>query len=155
MHIKTLSAWVLAGLLLAVPAGAVGWDFSPGDTGSRAGACTFKQTNICWADFTTDEETTDILDTRICENWTAHFDSRLLSEVHDNAVQVRWSMDGVVGVNTSAVVNNATLTGDPATGLDVLAGFDSPWLYVQMKTDAGGTARISIQCFARGRGIRS
>ncbi len=153
MHIKTLSAWVLAGLLLAVPAGAaeVGWDITPGDTSVLAGTCTFAKTNICYADLNAATDTTGILDTRSCENWSAHWIAEIANENNTKTLQVRWSMADTESVNTSEPVNNVTLTGDPATGLDVLAGYDSPYLYADVIVDTGDVGRLSVQCFDRAR----
>ena len=144
---------LLAGLLVAAPAfsAEVGWDFTPGDTSNRAGTCTFDKTNICYADFDTVNDTTGIINTQTCENWSAHWDAEIAATTHLSTLNVRWSMVDTESVNTSEIVNNATLTGDPATGLDVLAGYDSPYVYAVFINDNGGIGRLSLQCFDRAR----
>ncbi len=131
-------------LLLAVPANA-GWDVVPG---SGEGDCSFdKGYSICFADFSS-TSTSGIMNTNICENYTAHWISNIASQAHANTIVIRWSIAATESVNTSEIANNTTLTGDPATGLDVLAGYDAPWIYASA-TMSSGTGRLAVQCFKR------
>jgi hypothetical protein len=134
-------------LLFASPAfAATVWDITPG---SGEGDCEFHRgIDVCFADFDA-AEATAIINTHVCENWTARWISRIDAETHDNDVTLRASISPTASVSTSAIVNNATLTGDPSTGLDVLSGYDSPWLYAVVTTHTSGTGRLALQCFKR------
>jgi hypothetical protein len=134
----------LATILLASSAAA--WDKEPG---SGLDDCNFRSRHICFYDFTTDG-VSPMLDTRECENWSAHFLSDVGATTHDSTVQIRWSLSPTVNANTSEVVDNITLDGDPAASTDSMRGYDSPWIYVDTNTGhAGGgdISRISVQCF--------
>jgi len=141
-------------LLLAVfvPFGAFAaetskWDINPG---TDLGDCTFKAGwAVCYADLDEASESTPTLDTRRCENWTATWVSNIADTTHDNDVQIRWSISETASVNTSGIVDNATLTGDPATDSDRLLGYDSVYLYAALSTYTSGTGRLAIHCFQR------
>ena len=142
----TRFALILALLLPATALADTVWDITPG-TGK--GSCDFSHgVSLCFADFDA-AEASAIIYTDLCENWTAHWISRIDAETHDNEITVRWSISPTANVNTSEIVNNATLTGDPATGLDVLAGYDAPWIYAVVTTHTAGTGRLALQCFKR------
>jgi len=122
------------------------WDAQPG-TGN--GDCNFKAGHIvCFSDFDEDESS-PILDTRICENWTTTWVSNIAATSHDNDITVRWSIAPTASVNTSGIVENLTLTGNPATGHDRLVGYDSIWLYADITTYTSGTGRLAVHCFRR------
>ena len=133
-------------LLLALPAWAEStWDIVPGDAG---GLCSFDRYDICFTDFDATENS-PILDMRKCENYTVHFNSNITDTDFLNTLTVRWSVSETASVNTSEIVNNSTLTGSPATGLDVLAGYDAPWIYLVGTINDTDTARASVQCWKR------
>jgi len=131
-------------LLLTTTASAA-WDRSPG---SGLGDCNFLQSVVCYADLASDT-TTGIINTHLCENMTAHWVSNIADETHDNDITVRWSIANTESVNTSGIVKNATLTGDPATDLDVIYGFDAPYVYGDITTYTSGTGRLALHCFRR------
>ncbi len=134
-------------LLLALPASAT-WDVVPG---SGNDDCSFPRYIICYSDLTSDT-TSGTINTAICENWSFHWISDIAATSYDTTVNVRWSLSSTESVNTSEIVNNATLTGDPSTGLDVLAGYDAPWLYLDIAVySASDTGRGALQCFQRAR----
>ena len=144
MFKQTLFASLVAFLLLVVPAKA--WDVVPG---SAADDCTFDAGyNLCFVDLASDTFST-MMNTNICENWSFHWISLITGTTHLNTVNVRWSIASTIHVNTSGIANNTTLTGDPATGLDVLAGYDAPWVYLDIAVYTAGTGRGSLQCFKR------
>ena len=136
-------------LLVLLPATAWAqavWDITPG---TEKGTCDFYAgVDVCFADFDADESSL-VINTRVCENWSARWISNIAATSHDNDITVRASVSPTASVNTSSIVNNATLTGDPSTGLDVLAGYDSPWVYADITTYTSGTGRLSLQCFKR------
>jgi len=133
-------------LLFAAPALAEStWDLTPG---SGNNDCNFASFSTCFSDFDADENS-PVLDTRMCENWSAHWVSNIAATTHLNTINLRWSVASTASANTSGIVNNATLTGDPSTGLDVLAGYDSPWLYADIAAHTAGTGRLAVQCFKR------
>jgi len=143
-----LIALVAALLLWAIPASAqTTWDLTPG---GGDGLCSFDRYDICFADFDADEQT-PILDMRKCENFSVHFQSDTLADgTFDTTIQIFWNVSGTVDANASEVINNTTLTGNPATGLDVLAGYDAPWIYGDIAAyGAGDNARIAVQCWKR------
>jgi hypothetical protein len=144
-----LLAWTATLLLLALPAMATApsWDIVPG---SYDGLCSFDRYDICFTDFDADT-TTPILDMRKCENYTVHFQSDTKADgTFDTTAQVYWNVSGTVSADTSEVVDNTTLTGDPSTGYDVLAGYDAPWIWIDI-TAFGATdqARAAVQCWKR------
>jgi hypothetical protein len=148
MFRTTLLACFTALLLLALPAAATApsWDISPG---SYDGKCSFDRYDICFSDFD-DDVTTPILDTRKCENYSVHFISDTLDTTYDTTINIRWSNSATVSANTSEVVDNLTLTGNPAAGLDVLAGYDAPWIYADIVNhETADVARIAVQCWKR------
>jgi hypothetical protein len=121
------------------------WDATPG-TGN--GDCDFKAGHlVCFADLDTADESTPPLDTRLCENWSATWVSNIAATTHDNDITIRWSIAPTASVNTSGIIDNWTLTGDPATNKDRLIGYDSPWLYVVAAASWSGTGRVAIHCF--------
>jgi len=136
-------------LVFLLPAAALAdttWDITPG---SGKGNCDFyRGIDVCFADFD-EAEATPVLNTSVCENWSAHWLSNIADQSHDNEITVRWSLSTTASVNTSEIVNNTTLTGDPSTGLDVLAGYDAPWIYAVVTTHTSGTGRLAVQCFKR------
>jgi hypothetical protein len=139
---------LILALFLAAPAWAdtVVWDITPG---TEKGACDFRRgIDVCFADFD-DAEASVTIYTAVCENWSARWISNIDDTSHDNVLTVRASVSHTASVNTSEIVNNAFLTGDPADDLDVLAGYDSPWLYAVVTTHVTGTGRLSLQCFKR------
>lgn len=123
------------------------WDVTPG---SSLGDCNFKGSNnrVCFADFDADEVSA-ILDTRECENYSVYWDSLITGTTHLNTINIRRSISPTASANTSMILNNATLTGDPATGLDTLAGYDGPWLYADIAVHTAGTGRLAVMCFKR------
>jgi hypothetical protein len=138
---------LFAGLILfAAPAAAEStWDVKPG---SGSGGCNFAQFHTCFSDFG-ENENSPMLDTGVCENWSAHWMSKIAATTFENTINIRWSISPTVSANTSQIVENKTLTGDPSTGLDVLAGYDSPWLYADIAVYDAGTGRLVVQCFKR------
>ncbi len=138
---------LILSLLFAAPAWSeTVWDITPG-TGK--GACDFRRgIDVCFADFD-DAEASVTIYTAVCENWSARWISNIAATSHDNVLTVRASVSPTASVNTSEIVNNALLTGDPATDLDVLAGYDAPWIYAVVTTHTAGTGRLSLQCFKR------
>jgi hypothetical protein len=121
------------------------WSRDPGGTTQN---CSFDAGHrICYADFDATVNS-PIIDTRVCENFTATWVGNVASEAHVNTANVRWSISETASVNTSGIIDNATLTGDPSTGLDRLIGFDAPWIYVT-STNSAGTGRIAIHCFRK------
>ncbi len=121
------------------------WDATPG---SGTGGCNFKAGHlVCFADLDASSESTPILDTRLCENWTATWVSNIAATSHDNDVTVRWSIAPTASVNTSGIIDNWTLTGDPSTDKARLIGYDSVWLYAALTTYTSGTGRLAIHCF--------
>ena len=149
-HKSKIIAWAAALLLLALPAAAVStWDIIPGTSNSLQ-PCSFIRHDICFSDFDADEAS-PILDTRKCENYTIHFQSDTLADgTFDTTVNIFWNVSGTVDANFSEIVDNKTLTGNPATGLDVLAGFDAPWIYADIANYAAlDNARVSVQCWKR------
>ena len=142
----TLLALILA-LLVSAPAWAdTVWDITPG---TEKGTCEFfRGVDVCFADFDTTEASA-MINTSICENWSARWISNIAAPSYDNHITIRASVSPTVSVNTSEIVNNTTLTGDPSTDLDILAGYDAPWVYAVVTTHAGGTGRLSLQCFKR------
>ncbi len=123
------------------------WDIIPG---SAAGDCTFEAGwPVCYADLDATSESTPTLDTRRCENWTATWVSNIAATSHDNDIQIRWSIAKAASVNTSGIVNNQTLTGDPSTSSDRLLGYDSVYIYALLSTYTSGTGRLAIHCFQR------
>ncbi len=148
MHTKYLLTLIAALLLLAAPAAADStWELIPGNTDNNCSFASFYST--CFSDFDADENS-PILDTRMCENYSIHFNSDTLGTTYDTTINARCSLSPTVSANTSEIVNNATLTGDPSTGLDVLAGYDCPWLYFDIAShSANDVARVSVQCFKR------
>ncbi len=130
-------------LLLASVASAA-WDSAPG---SGLGNCTFLKYQVCYADLSS-STTTGIINTHICENISAHWVANIASTAHTNTIQVRWSAADTESANTSEIVKNATLTGDPATDLDALYGFDAPFVYGDA-TIGAGTGRLALHCFRR------
>jgi len=154
MFNRKLFAWVAA--LLMIPGIALAeasWDIV---AGSGDGLCSFTGGttgrggySICYAEFDADENSA-VIDTSICENWSLHFISDIDDTTYDTTINARWSISATASANTSEIVDNKTLTGDPATGLDVLAGYDSPWLYIDVASySAGDTAQVALQCFKR------
>ena len=148
MHTKYLLTLIAALLLLAAPAAAQSvWDLAPGGTAKPCSFSSFYST--CFSDFDADENS-EMLDMRMCENYSVHFNSDTLGTTYDTTINVRWSVAEAVSANTSEIVNNATLTGDPSTGLDVLAGYDAAWIYIDVVNySASDVARVSVQCFKR------
>lgn len=135
---------VLVLLLLAAPATAA-WDKSPG---GGDGNCNFLTSFVCYADLGSDT-TTGIINTHLCENMSAHWISNIAATSHDNDITVRWSIADTESVNTSAIVEDSTLTGDPSTGLDAIYGFDAPFVYGDITTYTSGTGRLALHCFRR------
>jgi hypothetical protein len=136
---------LILAVMLPGKALATSWVITPGGSDS----CNFNAgQRVCFVDLASDT-TSDMIDTRLCENYSFHWISNIAATSHDNDVVVRWSLSPTVSANTSEISNNATLTGDPATNLDVLAGYDAPWLYVDVTTYTSGTGRGSLQCFKR------
>ena len=137
-------------LLLALSAAAEStWDIAPGDS-DPLNTCSITRHDICFSDFDADE-TSPILDMRKCENYTVHFLSDTLQDgTFDTTINIFWNVSGTVDAKFSEIVDNKTLTGNPATGLDVLAGFDAPWIYADIANlAASDVARISVQCWKR------
>ncbi len=145
---KIRNLLILILVLVAGPAVAANtaWDITPGGLGTGNGACRFVSNNrVCFIDLDT-LGTTPILDTRHCENITVKWDSDIATAVFDNDITVRWSNTNSVSANTSEIVVNATLDGNPVNGTDAIYGFDSPFTYLELTADAGGTGRASMQC---------
>ena len=137
-------------LLLVLPAAAEStWDIAPGDSDPLK-TCSFIRHDICFSDFDADESS-PILDMRKCENYSIHFQSDTGADgTFNTTANVFWNVSGTVDANASEIVDNKTLTGNPATGLDVLAGYDAPWIYVDIANfSAGDNARVSVQCWKR------
>ena len=143
-----LLAWVVPILLLAGPAfGATAtWDVVPG---SEAGDCSFTRLNTCFIDLDGTPDNSTTINTSMCENWSFHWVSNIALTTHLNSVNVRWSVSATASANTSAIVNNTELDGDPSTDTDVLAGYDAVWVYIDEATWNTGTGRGSLQCFKR------
>ena len=172
MFKKQLTIWAsaLVILLLALRAAAEStWDIAPGDSDPLK-TCSFTRHDICFSDLDETDETTPILDMRKCENYTVHFLSDTLADgtfdttiniywnvsdtladgTFDTTINIFWNVSGTVDANFSEIVENKTLTGNPATGLDVLSGFDAPWIYADIAVhSASDVARISVQCWKR------
>jgi hypothetical protein len=123
------------------------WDVTPG---SGAGDCKFQGNNnrVCFADFDADEVSA-MLNVAECENFSVYWDSLITGTSNLNTIQVRRSIASTASVNTSTIMGNITLTGDPATGLDVLAGYDGPYIYADIITHTAGTGRLAVMCFKR------
>jgi hypothetical protein len=138
---------LLLALLFAAPSYAdTVWDITPG---TAKGTCEFgRGIEVCFADFDS-AEASAVIYTALCENWSARWISKIDDETHSNEITVRASLSPTASVNTSMIVNDATLTGDPSTGLDVLAGYDAPWVYAVVTTHTAGTGRLALQCFKR------
>jgi hypothetical protein len=148
MQKHTLLALFAGLVLLAAPAAAQSvWTLKPGGTTAN---CSFASAySTCFTVLDADESSA-VLDTRMCENYSVHFNSDTLAETFATTVNVRCSLSPTASDNTSTIVNNATLTGDPSTGLDVLAGYDCPWIYLDVAAhSANDVARASVQCFKR------
>jgi hypothetical protein len=149
MRQRHFKLWMII-LAVLLPCGAFAaetstWDITPG---SGAGDCVFKAGHsACYADLDTASESTPTLDTRICENWTATWVSNIAATSHDNDVTVRWSISPTASVNTSGIIDNITLTGDPATARDRIVGTDAIFAYAALTTYVTGTGRLAIQCF--------
>ena len=147
-HFKLLML-ILAALLPieALAAETSVWDVK---AGSAAGGCTFSAGwAVCYADLDAASESAPPIDTRLCENWSATWVSNIAATSHDNDITLRWSISDTASVNTSGIVDNKTLTGDPATSLDRLQGSDSIWLYPVVTTYTSGTGRLALHCFQR------
>jgi hypothetical protein len=139
-------AVMLPGQALAA-AGTEPWVITPGGSDE----CEFSAGHTtCFVDFDHADDLSEMMDMRTCENYSFHWNAIITAETHTNTVNVRWSVLPTAGVNTSTIVNNATLTGDPATDLDVLAGYDAAWVYVDSVVwAAAGTGRGVLQCWKR------
>jgi hypothetical protein len=150
MYARKLFTLIATLLLFALPAAAEApWTLAPGI--ATEGNCTFSSTfTTCFAEFDANENSV-IMDTRICENYSVHYISDVDADgTFATTANVMCSLSPTLSANTSEIVNNATLTGDPSTGLDVLAGYDCPWVWIDIATlDPGDIARVSLQCFKR------
>jgi len=147
MRNKELLTLVAALIWIAAPAAAESvWVTQPGGTQP----CSFASfLSMCFSDFDADENS-PLLNTSMCENWSVRFNSDVEATTYDTTINVRCSLGTTVSANTSEIVNNATLTGDPSTGLDVLAGYDCPLIYIDVASySSGDDARVSVQCFKR------
>ena len=149
MSQKNFKLWMIILAVLA-PSGAFAestWDRTPG---SGTGDCIFASGDaVCFSDYDADESS-PMLDTRLCENFTATWVSNIAATSHDNDITIRWSVAATASVNTSGIMQNLTLTGDPTTSLDRLLGFDAPWIYADITTYTSGTGRLAIHCFKQG-----
>ena len=147
MHTKIILTFIAALLLFAAPAVAEStWETTPGGTLNN---CSFASLfSTCFSDFDADENS-PMLDVRPCENFSAFWVSNIAATTHLNTINIRRSVASTVSANTSAIINNATLTGDPSTGLDVLSGYDGPWIYADIAAHTAGTGRLVVQCFKR------
>ena len=150
-------ALILFLLLFAAPAFAAdAWVTRPG-AATGTFACDFQQSRVCWWDNLESGglDVTTVLDVQVCENVTAEFYSNIASANNNNTATVfaNGNEHTIHATDLHAEpIQNAVLTGDPATSLFAIYGFDASFLYVRfVMNDGASTARISIHCHPRGK----
>ena len=144
---------VLAALLLASDALAIdAWVTEPGG----AVACTFPRNiyrtfRTCWWDVT-EAGSTDVttqLDTRWCENVSVSWISSITTTNHNSTATIYDNQStSISGTDlTAEIVQNSVLTGNPATSLYSIYGFDASFVYARFSmVDVGTTGRLKVHC---------
>ena len=147
-HFISLLA-ILMILVAPIPAWAAdAWVGLPGGA-TQTAPCSFSESRTCWWDVAATGVTTQ-LDTQSCENVSVSWIANIASGANMNTATIYENHSTVISATdvTAEIVENAVLTGDPATDLYAIYGFDAGFVYARFVISAG-TGRLKVHCHPR------
>jgi len=138
----------------SAPAAADGAWVSSAGAATGTVPCSFQDFRVCWWDVTEagSVDVTTLLDTAQCENVSVSWVASLTTLLHNNTATIYNNHSTTINATDwfSEIVENAVLTGDPATNLFAIYGFDASYIYARFDmNDSSTIGRLRVHCHPR------